>query len=107
LEQEFFDPQIWAVVPALWVKGDDGGQGELPAIECFNDLEAGVKYFAICYIFILFFYFVSNAYFPSVPSAAGVGEVECFGVVDVEVGFCDDVEGFVVVFFLDIAVVVC
>ena len=50
--------------------------------------------------------FVAYANIVAIPSAAGVGEVECFVEVEIEVGFASDAKPAVVVFFPDVAAVI-
>ena len=50
--------------------------------------------------------FVANAYLVSIPPAAGVGEVECFVQVEIEVGLTGDAKPAVVIFFPDVAAVI-
>lgn len=57
-------------------------------------------------LFLLFRYLVSYAHLPAVPPAACVGKVKNLIKINVEVGFTNDIQLAVVVFFPDVPAVV-
>ena len=105
---EFLNPKQFFISPALRMEGEHYPGGEIACFNGHDDVGGGVVA-AAQEIGIGDraggHSLVAEAHFVAVPAAAGVGEVEGFVEIDVEIGLRGDAQRAVIVFFPDGAAV--
>jgi hypothetical protein len=76
--------------------------GELVVFCGLYDVFCGMKNQSLFLPLFLLRDFISQAHFPAIPSSTGVGQIKHLIEIDIEIGFADDAQLAVVVFFPDV-----
>jgi len=76
LDEEFFEPGYSFIIPTLWMKSHHNPFREPPLLCRLYNILGAVKNQALLDPFCLLRNFIAYTCFPTIPSAACVGEVE-------------------------------
>jgi hypothetical protein len=96
LPHQLLCPRHKCIVPALRVECHHDLFRKAAFVGGFDDIPGGVEYQALFDPGFLPGYFITEAYAPAIPAAAGVGEIEDFIEIQIKIGLAEDAEIFIV-----------